>query len=305
MRAVVRAPSLAVGLLLLGVAGCAPRAVAAPPETAASTAEDRFSLLQVTDQLWRYTVGNYHGVLLDTDEGIVVTDPLSTEAATWLRAEVARRFDKPIVYVLYSHNHPDHAYGGQALDGPDTRFVAQRLAARDWRRTRARVRMPDLEFDQALTLHVGGQTIELRHHGRNNGLGSVSMRFVEQGVVHVVDWIVVGRVPYDDLRGYDINGMLDSTRQVLGLDFEVFVGGHADLGDRAGVERYLAYLESLHAQVLDGILAGEDLQAVQARVDLSDFEDLKAYDRWKDRNVEGVYRQLLDISYLDMRPEVE
>ena len=290
-------------LLSLLAAGCTHPAAAAPAPSSAATPAT-FALEPVRDGLWRYTAGAYHGVLLVTSNGVAVTDPLSHEAATWLRGEIARRFDQPIRYVLYSHNHPDHAYGGEALDGPGVVYVAHALAARDWARTRARVRMPDITFQEALTVTLDGHPIELRYHGPNNGVGSVSMRFVDQHSLFVVDWIVVGRVPYRDLHGYDLNGMIDSTREALALEFDTFVGGHADISDRAGVARYLAYLEALHGEVLEGMLAGHDLATIQREADLSAFSDLASFDAWRNLNVQGAYEQLRASAYVDNRPEV-
>ncbi len=292
---------LTLGLLVAGP-GIAPPAAASEPME--EPEKDVFALIRVTDALWRYSAGTYHGVLLVTDEGVVVTDPLSAEAATWLRKEIRRRFRQPIRYVLYSHSHPDHAYGGQALDGPGVVFVAHALAERAWVRTRAQVRMPDLTFADRLTVHLGGHDVELRYHGPDNGRGSVSMRFVQEDVLHVVDWIVVGRLPYRTLPGYDLHGTMDATEQALALPFSVFVGGHAGIGDRDGVRRYMRYLQALHDQVLNGILAGHDLPTIQREVDLSEFADLGMYDAWRDENIAGAWRLLMDGDYLDMRPEV-
>jgi glyoxylase-like metal-dependent hydrolase (beta-lactamase superfamily II) len=54
----------------------------------------------------------HYTVFLVTSEGIILCDPISTDFARWLRDELARRFDAPVRYVLYSHHHWDHASGG-------------------------------------------------------------------------------------------------------------------------------------------------------------------------------------------------
>jgi glyoxylase-like metal-dependent hydrolase (beta-lactamase superfamily II) len=57
-------------------------------------------------------------------EGIILSDPISTEFAQWLRGELERRFDVPVRYVLYSHHHWDHASGG-AVFADTAEFVGQ------------------------------------------------------------------------------------------------------------------------------------------------------------------------------------
>tara|TARA_R100001530_G_scaffold70594_1_gene50018 strand:- start:362 stop:748 length:387 start_codon:yes stop_codon:yes gene_type:complete len=128
------------------------------------------------------------------------------------------------------------------------------------------------------------------------------MRFMPENVLFVADWIVLGRMPYETLPGYDIHGMINSTQQVLKEQpFDVFVGAHADMGSRKDVVRYLNYLEALYAEVRDGMLAGKSLETLQQDIKLDEFSDLKMYDQWLPQNIEGVYKTLIEQSYFDRR----
>ncbi|MDG6080256.1 MBL fold metallo-hydrolase [Erythrobacter litoralis] len=272
--------------------------------------DTQYAIRHIDGSLYRWTAGSYHSVYIVHDEGIAVADPLSAQAATWLRGELARRHpNKQITHVIYSHSHPDHAYGGEALDDGDTIFIAHELAAETWKLNQANVRMPDVVFYNRLTITLpGAGDIRLDYWGANNGKGSVSMLFPQQHALHVVDWIVIGRLPYQTLDGYDINGMISSTRAILSdmsdKDFSVFIGGHADIGTREDIEFYLSYLEALHDGVLRGIIAGQSLEAIQNSLDLSNWSSLKQFDAWRDANIEGVFNQLIDDYYVTMRPEV-
>lgn len=66
----------------------------------------------------------HYTVFLVTSDGIILSDPINTEFAQWLRAELAQRFDVPVRYVLYSHHHWDHASGG-AVFADTAEFVGQ------------------------------------------------------------------------------------------------------------------------------------------------------------------------------------
>ena len=269
-----------------------------------ASAQD-YKLEPVRDNVYRFSNGHYHSICMVTNEGIVVTDPINAEIAAWLRQELSHRFSQPIRFVIYSHNHPDHVYGGESFDDGKAQFVAHRLAREDLMRTKARTRIPNIVFNDEMTLYLGDSRVRLRYHGPNNGRGSISMLFEPAGVLHVVDWITLGRLPWKDLQGYDINGMIDSTREVLAMDFAVFVGGHGDIGDKKDVRRYIGYLEALYGEVRDGMLAGMDLPTLQRRIRLEDYSDLKMHREWVSSNVEGVYRMLSDQSYLHMRPEAK
>jgi glyoxylase-like metal-dependent hydrolase (beta-lactamase superfamily II) len=269
-------------------------------------AEDRYAIEPVAGGVYRFSAGPYHSVFAVGSEGIFVADPIDRDAAAYLKNELARRFDVPIRYLAYSHNHPDHVLGGDVLDGDAVTVIAHEAAAADIERTRLPTARPELTFEQALTVDLGDRRIELRYHGPNNGRGSISMRFLPERVLHVVDWIVIGRMPYKDLPGYDIEGMIRSTRAVLdGPGFDRFVGGHGEMGDRRDVERYLAYLEALYEAVLEGMLAGQPLSTLKETIRLSEYEDLRMYEQWLPLNVAGVHRTLEDMSYISLRPDID
>jgi hypothetical protein len=48
---------------------------------------------------------SHQALFLVTPEGVILTDPISLDAATWLKAKLARLTDQPVRYVIYSH-HP-------------------------------------------------------------------------------------------------------------------------------------------------------------------------------------------------------
>ncbi|RYX85317.1 MBL fold metallo-hydrolase [bacterium] len=263
-----------------------------------------YTIETIRGNVYRFTAGNYRSVFMVTKDGIIVTDPISKPAATWLKAQLAKRFNKPIRFVIYSHNHSDHEYGGEVFDGPGVRFVSHELARADLIRTKAQTRIPDTVFKDELTVYLGGDEVRLRYHGTNNGRGSISMLFEPASVLYVVDWIVLGRMPWKDLQGYDIQGMIDSTNDVLDMNFAVFVGGHGDSGNKQAVRHYRDYLEALYGAVLNGIRSGKTLPTLQREIRLDKFSDIRMYKEWLPLNIAGAYRILVDQSYMFYRPDV-
>jgi glyoxylase-like metal-dependent hydrolase (beta-lactamase superfamily II) len=291
-----RARGLAALLLLSGLM----ISHAAPAQN-----ESEYAIEPVKDNVYRFSAGPYHSAFMVTDAGIFVTDPINRDAARWLRDTLAERFDRPIRYLAYSHNHVDHVLGGEEFADAGAQVIAHTLADEDLRLTRAPTAYADLTFDDTLTVTLGNSRVEFRYYGANNGRGSVSMRFMPANVLFVVDWIVLGRMPYKTLPGYDIQGMMRSTRAVLDEPaFDCFVGGHAAMGSRDDVARYLSYLEALYAAVRDGMLAGRSLSELKADIRLDAFADLAQYEAWLPENIEGVHHTLNDMSYFDRRPDI-
>lgn len=73
------------------------------------------SIVQVTDDIYRFFDNNHSSLFVLTDEGIVLIDPLNLPAAQWVAGEIESRFAKPVTHVLYSHGHQDHASGAIAF----------------------------------------------------------------------------------------------------------------------------------------------------------------------------------------------
>jgi glyoxylase-like metal-dependent hydrolase (beta-lactamase superfamily II) len=82
--------------------------------------------LQVKDDVWRAGNGNWFSLIYVTPEGIVLVDPINTSFATWVKAELARRFPgMPVRYIVYSHSHWDHIGGAAVFADSHPHIVAQ------------------------------------------------------------------------------------------------------------------------------------------------------------------------------------
>ena len=101
--------------LALTLAACAPAAEPEPETPAVAEPEPEGptrSIVNITGDLYRAQNNNHFTVFLVTDEGIIMSDPINRDFATWLKGEMESRFDQPVRYVLYSHSDFDHASGG-------------------------------------------------------------------------------------------------------------------------------------------------------------------------------------------------
>jgi glyoxylase-like metal-dependent hydrolase (beta-lactamase superfamily II) len=66
---------------------------------------------RLTGDVYYARMDDYLSVFMVTPDGIVLAEPIGTEFATWLKAELGRRFTVPVKYVIYSHHHWDHGSG--------------------------------------------------------------------------------------------------------------------------------------------------------------------------------------------------
>lgn len=86
-------------------------------------------IVTVRGDLHFVRAGSHNTVFLVTPEGILLGDPISTEAATWLKGELDRRFPKqPVRHIVYSHHDFDHAEGAAVFPGA-TIWAHEKVAA--------------------------------------------------------------------------------------------------------------------------------------------------------------------------------
>jgi glyoxylase-like metal-dependent hydrolase (beta-lactamase superfamily II) len=79
-----------------------------------------FVFEQISQNVYRAANNSHRTVLLVTDEGIILADPINAGFSSWLKQEIAERFGVPVRYVLYSHHHWDHASGGAIFEDTAT-----------------------------------------------------------------------------------------------------------------------------------------------------------------------------------------
>ena len=264
-----------------------------------------FKIEQISGSLYRFVDDRHRSVFLVTPQGVVVTDPMNQKAATWLKKEIQTRFHLPVKYVIYSHNHADHIYGAEVFKEAHTVFIAHHLARQDIVSTKTKTVVPEVTFRDQMSLFLGEHEVQLRYHGPNDGRGSISMLFVKEETLFVVDWALVGRMPWKKLWSYDIVGTINSTHEVLQLDFKHFVGGHADIGTKPKLRRYFNYLQALHHAVVLGIQKGQTLEAMQKEIRLDEFKDFRQYEAWLPLNIEGVYERLIEESGMGWRSDLK
>lgn len=242
-------------------------------------------LTNIKGDVWRFQNNFHFSVVLVTADGVVVSDPINSEAATWLTGEIATRFGKPITHLVYSHSHGDHASGGTAFGAPNV--IAQVDAPAEIDGV-----VPTMRIGEPTSLEVGGKTLELVPLGPGHGSDMMAMVVRPENVAFVVDVVSPDRLPYKDFPGADISGLIEQTKKIEAQDFEIMAPGHSRLGDKADATAAREYVEWLMAAVETELKAGKTTDEVVANLDTSAYSGMMAYDMWRDLNIQGMARWL-------------
>ncbi len=255
----------------------------------------KYQLNQITDDLYQFETSGYRNAVLVTDEGIIVVDAVNTEAATWLIAELEKRFDVPVKYLILTHSDFDHIGGSKVFKDRGAIVVGQENAAADivkeGKMESHGIVTPDISFSDDFTIKLGGKNVKLTYLGPGHSNSLVAVHFVEDRALMVVDIISNNQVGYKTL-GAGIPGILHQIEKVLAIDFDVFMPAHSPVGTKEDAQTYSDYLNGLYSSVEQAVKDGKTLEQTQKEVAMEKYKHFVMYDTWYLLNVQGVYEQI-------------
>jgi len=263
------------------------------------------AIAPITGDLYRVQNNDHYTVFLVTPAGIILADPISVDAATWLKARLAEQFpNRPVRYVLYSHHHQDHASGAAVFNdtaelvGHDNFAAALRAAAAQSAVAATRyqaVVAPESTYATRRTIALGGKTVELIHPGRTGHAPDLSvLYFPAERVVFGADFMAVKTVPGSNTLGggAPVAEYVNALRTVDALNFEIAAPAHGPIGTKADIAAHRQYFEQIAARVSAAIAAGRTLEQIQAARIMDEYKDWIEYDEDNNINIANAYRTL-------------
>ena len=260
------------------------------PQASAQESRPDNEITRLADDVYLFRHQFHQAIFVTTPAGVIVTDPISAEAAAWLKVEIKKLTDQPVRYVVYSHHHSDHITGGSVFADQAT-FVSHAAArapivdAAD-----STTPVPSLTFTDRLFIDLGGKHVELIYTGKNHSDNSLVVLIPQHRLLFAVDFIPVDTVAYRTMRSDFPDDWIESLKRVEQLDFDILVPGHGKIGRKEHVRLFRGYLEDLRAAVIDQIKKRASLEETKKAVRLPKYEKWGRYDDWFPENVEGMYR---------------
>lgn len=241
----------------------------------------------VKDDLYMISGEGGNVAVYVTGEGVVLVDDMFDRNHDDILAAVASVTDQPIVYVLNTHQHDDHA-GGDLKMLPIAEVIAQenvRANLSDIRQPYYEdtpglpIGLPRLTFADKFAIHLGGKEIWAFYFGRGHTNGDAVVWFPDLSVIHTGDLFLgrrsVGtdgaagrRGPSDPARPPGVNIYVDYAQggsfldwtgtldRVLELDFDTVIPGHGPVSTKADVVKFRADLETMRNRIAGLIQMG-------------------------------------------------
>jgi cyclase len=220
-------------------------------------------LVEVADGVFAYVqaTGGFcisnAGLILGDGEALIIDTLFAPSMNRDFQAAVRRVTDRPPRLLVNTHHHVDHTLGNFLF--PECRIIAHANARGEMERfglpdyflrmvprwcdeiRDVPLRSPDVTFDGAMTLHIGGRRVELLHFGTAHTVGDVAVYLPEERVLFAGDLAFFWVTPVA-FEG-DIGKWIRVVDRLLEMDIDAVVPGHGPVGgldDLRCMREYLA-----------------------------------------------------------------
>ena len=220
------------------------------------------AIVRVAGDVYRVQAGTEATVFVVGSDGILIADPLDLETAKWLKAELDARFPgRPVAYMVEAGTSLNRI-GGGAMFKPEAMTVGHDGYTRELLRALKGqppalakfVSYPQEMFTTGTRFTVGGKAIQIINAGEDYWAESALILFVEDRVLFT--WSPrIGTVPFG-FNGAKPRDVLKLVQTIGGLQFDTLITSNGQTLGRAEVDRLVAYVDHLRAEVAGGIKGG-------------------------------------------------
>lgn len=214
------------------------------------------------------------------EDGNVLIDDQYAPLTERILAAVESVNPGPVRFVVNTHWHGDHTGGNENLgergavivahDNVRTRMSTDQFMERFGRTVPASPpgALPVITFDEGLTFHLNGDTLEVVHVPHGHTDGDAMILWKEANAVHMGD-LFFHRFSFpfvDTGSGGSVAGLIAGIERAIELTDEetVVIPGHGPVATRADLIAYRDMIVDIRDKVAAGIAADRSLEQIQA-----------------------------------------
>ena len=172
-----------------------------------------------------------------TDDGVILVDSKNERIHDDVLAKVKSVTDKPIKYVILTHNHGDHSAGAPMFEKEGAQIIISTNDRDNMARAANPMWLPKLTYSGQAKLFLGGKEAQLYEY-RGHTRGDTIVLFPAARVLAIGDLLTtVDTIPLI-INGPDGGSWTDWTRSIddiLKMDFDNVIPGHGPMVTKQGL----------------------------------------------------------------------
>jgi glyoxylase-like metal-dependent hydrolase (beta-lactamase superfamily II) len=226
---------------------------------------------RVAGDLYVITGEGGNVALYSTPEGVVLVDDMFYRNHADILAQVKTVTDRPLRYVINTHQHDDHA-GGDAPMLPIAEVIAHRNVYANLKNLKrpyyedtpgTPIGLPRVTFSDRLDLHLGGRDIEAYYFGRGHTSGDAVVYFPAVKAIHTGDLFLSNSrrglpIYVDSVQGGSLLEWPRTLERMLQLDFDVVIPGHGPVATRADLVTFAGAVAAMRTRLQSMVRGGAD-----------------------------------------------
>jgi len=264
-----------------------------------NTAFAEKNVWKAADGVYKYhSGGGYYSMFVVTDEGVIAIEPVDTEHSRGFLKAIRSVTEKPIRYLLHSHNHWDHSKGGQIFRDQGAKIVAH-VEAYEWMKSNPH---PDLALPDEVwsgdrkDITLGGKTIELHYLGMNHGIGMTVFLLPKEQIAYIADIVTPNRVLFTIAPDFNIKEWVRTLKEIEKMNFKkaIYAHSHASepFGSKLDVTQTGEFIKDLQGAIIAEFKKGTPFGSIPNTVKLPKYEQWAMYNEWLSLNV---WKVMLDM----------
>jgi len=224
---------------------------------------------KVTANLWVIMNNGGNVAVMPTSEGVILVDDKFAQDAPEIVAKVKTVTDKPIRYVLNTHQHGDHTGGNEAMITAGAQAIITKQARANMVAGK-QPGLPQITFTDETQVFLGGKEVAAKYVGRGHTNGDAVVYFPSERVLHTGDLFVSSGAPFcDTSNGGSIKEWDATIRKALEFDFDTVIPGHGAVAKRADLMKWVETLMAVRSRVKTACAGG--VADAASRIDLKDL----------------------------------
>lgn len=214
-----------------------------------------------------------------TSDGVLLVDDMFDRNHADILALVKSVTDKPLKYVINTHQHDDHA-GGDSKMLPIVEVIAHKNARANLVDIKqpyyedtpgTPIGLPRVTFSDELSVFLAGKEVRGKYFGRGHTNGDIVVYFPDLKAIHTGDLFLgtqAGRggastrppgvnIYVDYAQGGSFMEWTKTLDGILKLDFDTVIPGHGPVSTRADVVKFRADLETMRNRLVGLVKEGK------------------------------------------------